>query len=238
MGHSNSWTSEVPAAPSAGLTAGYRERFAHLLRDALSVQGTALPWALLAALLAGVLLGMGSYVLVVTGQPLGVLVRDANAIAGQPNYFGALEHAEILLMSGAGWIAAFSSLLCRGQSTRFLLLGGLLSLVMAADDLYMLHESAPRFGIDEAFVFAFYGLFLALLVGTSLRRFLKTPFVLLGVAGALFAIAVVIDATHYTLFGLPWGTEDCLELTGICFWSVYFIKCSRDALLEQTGYRL
>jgi hypothetical protein len=199
----------------------------------LAVHLAALPWAALAVGLAAALLGMGFYVLAVTGQPLSVLIRDANAIALQPNYFGALEHAEVLLMSGAGWIALFTSLFCRGQAARFLFLGGLLSLLLACDDLYMFHESAYRFDLKEQFVFAFYAVLLFLLVAANLRQFLRTPFVLLGVAMMLFAAAIIIDATHYTPLGLPWGTEDCFELAGICFWSVYFVKCSRDGLLER-----
>ena len=171
--------------------------------------------------------------LAVTDRPLSVLVRDANAIAHQPNYFGALEHAGIMLMSGAGWIALYSSMFCRGQTARFLFLGGLLSLLLAADDLYMLHESSPRFDVPEQFIFAFYAALLLLLVAGNLRRFLQSPFLLLGVAMTLFAIAIMIDATHYTPFGLPWGTEDCIELTGICFWAVYFVKCSRDGMREH-----
>jgi hypothetical protein len=187
----------------------------------------------LAAGVAASLLAAGAYVLAVTGQPLSVLVRDANAIAQQPNYFGALEHAEILLMCGAGWIALYTSLFCRGQTARFLFLGGLLSLLLATDDLYMLHESSHRFHVPEQFVFALYAVLLLLLVATNLRQFLKSSFFLLGAALALFAIAIVIDATHYTPFGLPWGSEDCFELTGICFWAAYFVKCSRDGLLEH-----
>jgi hypothetical protein len=204
-----------------------------LVRDALAAQLVAIPWALLAAGLAAALLAAGFYVLAVTGQPLSVLVRDANAIAQQPNYFGALEHAEILLMSGAGWIALFTATFCRGPAARFLFLGGLLTLLLACDDLYMFHESSYRFHVAEQVVFAFYAVLLLLLVATNLRQFLKTPFVLLGVALMLFAVAIVIDASHYTPLGLPWGTEDCFELTGICFWSVYFLKCSRDGLQAQ-----
>jgi hypothetical protein len=85
----------------------------------------------------------------------------------------------------------------------------------------------------SSFVFALYAVLLLLLVATNLRQFLKSSFFLLGAALALFAIAIVIDATHYTPFGLPWGSEDCFELTGICFWAAYFVKCSRDGLLEH-----
>ena len=233
MGQTNSWLPDAPVV-HVDVARTSRQHATHLLRDCLAAQGTALPWALLAVLLAALLIGVGSYILAVTGQPLVVLMRDANAIAKQPNYFSALEHAGILLMNGAGWIAVFSSLFCRGQSARFLFLGGLLSLLLAADDLYMLHESSWRFGIDETFIFAFYALLLVLLVATNVRTFVATPFVLLGAAMALFAIALFIDTTHYdTPFGLPGGTEGCLELAGICFWAAYFVKYSRDALLAR-----
>jgi hypothetical protein len=230
MSRANSWSSEITAPRRGDRATSPHERTSHLLRNALAAQRTVPPWALLAIVLAGTFLGLGFYVLAVTGQPLGVLVRDANAIAQQPNYFGALEHVEILLMNGAGWIAAFSSLFCRGQTARFLLLGGLLSLLLAFDDLYMVHESSWRLGIQEQYVFASYGLLLVLLIATNIQHFLGTPFVLLGAALTLFAIAIVIDASHYTPFGLPQGTEDCIELIGICLWVCYFIKCSRDAM--------
>jgi hypothetical protein len=233
MNKADSWSSEVATTDRAGIRAERRGRAAHVLRAVLAAQRSALPWSVLAVALAAALIGMGLYVLAVTGQPISVLVRDANAIAQQPNYFGALEHAEILLMSGAGWIALFTSGFCSGQAARFLFLGGLLSLLLAADDLYMFHESSWRFGMEEQLVFAFYAILLLLLVTTSLRQFLRTPFVLLGVALALFAVAIVLDASDYTPFGLPAGAEDCLELTGICFWSVYFVKCSRDGILER-----
>src|SRR5262249_11972061 len=151
----------------------------------------------------------------------------------QPNYFAALEHAEILLMNGAGWIALFAGLRCRKQAGRFLILGGLLSLLLAADDLYMFHESAWRIHVPQQAVFGLYAVLLVLLVLTNLRYFVGTPFLLLGAALVLFAVAIVIDATDYTPFGLPSGSEDCFELTGICFWSVYFLKCAWDGLTER-----
>jgi hypothetical protein len=83
--------------------------YQQLLRDAIRAQVVAIPLAVLAVAIAALLIGGGAYVLKVTGQPLSILVRDANAIAHQPNYFAALEHAEILLMNGAGWIALFAA---------------------------------------------------------------------------------------------------------------------------------
>ncbi|HEV8391591.1 MAG TPA: hypothetical protein VGQ35_17205 [Dongiaceae bacterium] len=207
--------------------------FPQLIRDVLTAQLAALPLALLAIGVAAALIGAGYYVLAVTGKPMSVLVRDANAIADQPNYFAALEYAGILLMSGSGWIALFASMLCRGQAARFLFLGGLLSMLLAGDDLYMFHESAWRFGIDEKFVFGTYAVLLMVLVAGNLRWFLKTPFVLLGAGLMLFAVSIVLDSMEHTPLGLPAGAEDLAELIGICFWGVYFVKCSRDGVLEH-----
>jgi hypothetical protein len=191
------------------------------------------PWALLAGAMAAVLLGSGFFVTVATGKPFVFLIRDANAIAQQPLYFGGLEHAGVLLMSGAGWIALFSAVLSKGRSTRFLGLGGLLTLMLACDDLYMLHESSWRFGISEKVVFGFYAALAVLFVATNVRQFLNSPFLLLGVAMASFACAIVIDALPQPPEGMPSGFEDWFELIGISFWSVYFVKCSRDVMRAQ-----
>jgi len=86
--------------------------------------------------------------------------------------------------------------------------------------------------LNEQIVFGFYGLLLALTVFASFRRFLQTPFVLLGIGVALFAVAVLVDAVPAGTMVLPPGLEDSLELVGTCFWSAYFVKCSRDVLVE------
>lgn len=203
-----------------------------LTREALRAQAHAVRWAGVAAVLATVLLGGAHYVAAVTGKPIGVLLRDANAIAEQPQYYGAIDYAEVLLMSGAAWIALFVAALKRDRSILFLASGGALSLLLALDNLYMLHESAWRFHLSEQIVFGFYGLLLALTVFSSFRRFLHTPFILLGIGTALFAAAVLVDAVPTGTVILPSGLEDSLELVGTCFWSAYFVKCSRDILVE------
>jgi hypothetical protein len=203
------------------------------VREALRAQRTSAPWAVLALALATTLLAAAYFVTVQTGKPISVLLRDANAIAQQPQYFGALDHAEVLLMVGAGWIALFAAALERDRSALFLALGGALSLLLALDNLYMLHESAWRFHLNEQIVFGFYGLLLVALVVSDIRRFLQTPFLLLGAALMLFALAILVDALPHSTLALPSGLEDCLELFGVCFWSAYFVKCSRDTILER-----
>lgn len=224
-------------APAAGGEAtsqpGLWPSFSRFIRDVLRAQVPGAPWAGVALVLAAILVGGAYYVAAVTGNPIGVLLRDANAIAEQPQYFGAADYAEVLLMSGAAWIALFTATLKRNRSVLFLALGGTLSLLLALDNLYMLHESAWRFHLNEQVVFGCYGLLLVLTVFTNFRRFLVTPFVLLGIAAALFAAAILFDAVPVGTLPLPRGFEDCLELVGTCFWSAYFVKCSRDVLLNR-----
>jgi len=74
---------------------------------------------------------------------------------------------------------------------------------------------------------------LVLIVVTNFRRFLLTPFVLLGIGAGLFAAAVLVDAIPPGTIPWPHGFEDSLELVGTCFWSAYFVKCSRDVLLDR-----
>jgi hypothetical protein len=223
---------KIARTHSADLAASPREDHTRLVRDALAAQRIAIPCGFLALLLGGILLGMGLFVVHVTDRPFNVLTRDANVSARQPNYYGALEYAQALMMTAAGSIAVFSSLFCRGQTLRLLFLGGVLSLLLAADNIYMIHEASWRFGFEEVYVFLFYALLLLLLIGTNLRRFLHTPFVLLGAALALFAGAVLFDN-----LGVPFGSsiaiEDSLEMFGICFWSIYFVWCSWAALCER-----
>jgi hypothetical protein len=81
MSSADSWL-RAGASRGEEVTANRR----NLIHDVLTAQRIALPWAMLALLLTGTLLGTGIYVLHVADQPLSVLVRDANAIARQPNY--------------------------------------------------------------------------------------------------------------------------------------------------------
>lgn len=223
----------TPPDPVASPPAGRSRVLAQLFQEALHAQVPAALWAGAALMLAAILLGGAYYVAAVTGNPIGMLLRDANAIAEQPQYFGAIDYAEVMLMTGAASIALFTATLKRDRSILFLALGGTLSMLLALDNLYMLHESAWRFHLNEQVIFGCYGLLLALTVLTNFRRFLQTPFVLLGIGTGLFAAAVLADAIPPGILPLPRGFEDSLELVGTCFWSAYFVKCSRDVLRDR-----
>lgn len=188
------------------------------------------PWAVLAAGIAILLSGIGVFISTTTDTPIEFLLRDPNAIAELPLYYGALEYAGIVLMAGTAGIALFSSTLSTRRPARFLMLGGLLTVWLVCDDLYMLHEQSSRVYLEQWIVFGIYGALVLAFAGTNLRYLMETPFVLLFAAGVCFASSVALDNFPGLAQLFPARLEERLELVGICFWSAYFIKCSRRAL--------
>lgn len=214
--------------------AAFHPQWIHAAWDAgiAGNRGSLAPVAV-AILLAAVLIGGGYSIAGVTGTSIGNLVRDPNAIADQPFYFGALEYAGILLMAMAGGIAVFSGVLLRGAPARFLICGGLLTLLLVCDDLFMLHENSSAFHLNERITFGIYGACALLFAVANFSCLLKSPFILLAIAALFFVLALAVDVFPFLVSALPTGGEDLIELVGICFWSLYFLVQSRRMLAHM-----
>jgi hypothetical protein len=208
-----------------------RKRWAYvLIRTIVGGNSDVWPWVILAAGASILLIGIGFFVSATTHTRIGLLLSDPNAIAGFPSYYGALEYAGIALMVAAGGISIFSSTLSSGRAAWFLILGGLLTLLFAFDDLYMLHEQISHMNLSDWTLYQVYAALALVFVVTNRSHFLQTPFILLFAAVVFFAVSIVVDSFIGLGRLLPSGLENMLELIGICFWSAYFIKCSRNAL--------
>jgi hypothetical protein len=208
-----------------------QKRWAYLsIRTVVDANFEVWPWAILAAGVSILLIGIGFFVSATTNTRIGLLLSDPNAIAGLPFYYGALEYAGIVLMAATAGIAIFSSTLSTGRAARFLMLGGLLTLLFVSDDLYMLHEQSSRVNLNDRTVYAVYAALALAFVVTNRSHLLQTPFILFFAAVVFFAVSIGVDS--FTGLGrrLPSGLENMLELIGICFWSAYLIKCCRNAL--------
>lgn len=187
--------------------------------------GAAGLWLLAAGLLAGAILLAGHVVRTATGVKGALLYRDANAIAGQPFYYGLLEYATaaILLMSGA--ILAFETVRHRlGYPRRPLLamLGlALLTILLGADDLIMIHESAPYVGLTAEQVMAAYGVALIAILALDPAEIRQPRAALLGLALLGLGLAAIEDVFEMKPLGV--GLEDYLEIVAFSFWSVYVV---------------
>lgn len=161
------------------------------------------------------------------------LVRDPNAIANNPNYFGLISNLGIVLwMVGAvGALQAYAALKGR-QSLDFgglLLVGGLFMAVMGIDDLFMIHESIATLGIPEPVVLVPHGLLLATLCYQAWLLGIGTPWLLLASGVAAFGLSLAVDV-YPSSFGGQVFIEESFKLLGIVFLTTYLVITSQRAL--------
>lgn len=192
-------------------------------------------WLLAAAGSGGLLFASGAALAWLKGMPIGYLLRDPNAIAGQPFYYGMLQYAGAILLAATGGILLFAGGVVgrtcgRRAGVAFLVPAGLLSLLLAADDLFQLHENLWRIGLGETEVFLLYAALAAAIVVCNLHRVGQSSLSLGVTSASCFAGAILLDASPALTAAMPKASEDLLELVGICFFSAYFVKCSFDSL--------
>lgn len=192
-----------------------------------------LPWPLAALGISLVFLAVSLYLHGRTGVEYSFLYRDANAIAGNPFYYGILENLTAALMISSGSILLFTAVTERWPNPdplAFSLCMGLLTTVMGLDDLLMLHESAwfIHWRLKEAHVYLVYAALLAFSVFRYRRLFLSTPFPLLAMALAALAFAGVEG-----MLELGFKVEDYLEIVGFSFWFSYVVATS--VALKKSG---
>jgi hypothetical protein len=167
------------------------------------------------------------------------LVRDTNAIAGQPAYFGFYSNLGVLVWAIAASIALFGwrSLLSLGVSGRrplALFLGGLFAAIGCLDDLFMLHEHSHLIGISERTVFAGYGLLFLAFAAAALPDGHRTQWTLLVASLTFLTLSTLVDLLHSPTPGdISVLVEEVLKLTGIAFLAAYLVTLSFQALTER-----
>lgn len=167
--------------------------------------------------------------------------QDPAAHHYYPAFDGLLSHMAVLFWGASAFISFFGALMLRraGASRHIqgcFFVGGLLGLLLWADDLLLLHERVfpGTFGVPEKVVFGIYSLLgLAWLVWYR-RVLLAHGRALLGGAGALFAACILLD-----LFW-PFGTlqfllEDSAKLFGTAVWVSYFMAAVSGHLFAELG---
>lgn len=180
-------------------------------------------WSLISLGICGVFLAVALYLHHRTGVEYSLLYRDANAIADNPFYYGALESmtASLLIASGAILLFAVSTRTEHDKVTALFAGGlGLLSILLGLDDLFMFHENAWFFywRLQEMHFYILYATILLVSVIGGWRAFRSSPWPLLVVALVMLAIAAVGDQ-----FGIGLWREDYLEIIGFSFWFCYVV---------------
>ena len=162
--------------------------------------------------------------------PVSDLLRDSQVVAarhagGSPAY-GLVSNVGILVMVLAAGGAAIGWLVLRDAPApwpRLLLWAGLLTLVLAVDDLIMLHEAAAFAPWSGVLIAAVYGLAVLRFVVRFRDEILRDldPGLLLLAVGSL-GVSLVTDLIDPTPASLL--VEDGAKLLGLVSWSAFVVR--------------
>ena len=223
-------THASPAAPPSRPAA---LRLAYRRHGLPAARALALPFSLVAAMLLGI-----EAVSQARDEPSGLYLKDPAAVAGDPFYVGFASNVGVL----GWWTAASASLVAvallwrdRRADAFPLLAAAALTIVLALDDLFMLHESAlPAVGVPQVTLYVFYALASVFLV-VRWRSFLaRTEWPLLAVAVFLLGCSVGIDVLNEARGAEQPLIEDGTKLLAIMAWATYFVRTS-IRLIRSSG---
>lgn len=188
-------------------------------------------------LIATVLLGTSTRV------PTRLLTRDPTAALGGAPYVGFLSQVGIFFWAGAAAVCLLAWRLvgreaAEGDRARgFFAAGGMLTLLLGVDDLFLLHETVfPGVGIPEPSVYAAYGAGLALFLARYRASVGITAPVLMALALASFGTSAAFDVLE------PRGVnqyllEDGAKLVGIVSWLGFFLRAAEAEIPRALARR-
>jgi hypothetical protein len=192
----------------------------------------ALPALALVAVLVGALLAARA------GVPFSALSRDPVTELHGPFYVGWLSNVGAMLWCVAavvclfGWAVARRVSLTRLPSPLFLIASGLLSALLMADDLLLLHDGLfPHvLHVGERKTLAAYALLVAAYLLRFRRDILATRWLPLAAAFGFFALSLAFDAGLLNVGQHRRHIfEDGSKLIGIAWWCGYFVRTSLEA---------
>lgn len=206
---------------------------------------------LCAALVLGVLpavlaLGLGVLVAARTGDPFAALTRDLRVTTDVPLHFGALSALTVMVWTAGAAVALVTAWPARRTSrTASLLLAlGVLSLALAVDDQFMIHDGIlPAAGLPGEIALFAYAAWAAATCWRHrdlLRIRPETPVLLLGgllLAGSLGVDLVVEKLDLAGRESLRILVEDGLKLVGAAVWTVGCCALTRAVQHEGASAR-
>ncbi len=158
------------------------------------------------------------------------IVRDPNAIAGQPAYFGFYSGIGSVLWIVSGATALFAGGCLRQAGSRdrripLLLLGGLFCALAGLDDFFMLHENSYLIGIPEIAVMGGYAVFILAVAAAAYPAARLTNWIFLGASLLSLGLSAMVDMADLAIPGAVL-LEESLKLFGIAFLAAYLVTAS------------
>ncbi len=178
---------------------------------------------------------------VISGREISSFFMDPRGVRDPHELTGIVSNVGIILWCSGAFSALLAGWVLRRErahreSSWFLLAFGTISLVMALDDLLMVHEGIARdlLGLPELLPLAVYMLMTLAAVLRFASSIRAEGSVLLAVSLACFAGSVGIDIAPGPIKSLlgDWNIvfEDSLKLFGITLWAGFFARASMRAL--------
>lgn len=168
--------------------------------------------------------------------PLDTFTQDPTQKMNAPFYVGAFSNIGVMFWSAATVLCLFTAYLVRERFNnngdfKFLLVSGLITLLLAFDDMFQLHEDVlPHYAHipANAVILTYINIFIIYII-LFWRKILSTEFIILLSAFFLLGLSTVID-----LLPLPLEKdsflEDAIKLFGIVSWFIYFCRYCRQML--------
>lgn len=173
-----------------------------------------------------------------------LFVSDFAAVVDRHPLIGIASNLGVMLWTASATICLFTWAILRRRPgevkfSAFLLCSGLMTLMLTADDFFLLHEKIfPRYlGLPEKLLFMGYGLLILWGLAAFKRCIFETDYFLLLVSFIFFGLALLIDTVQYQLDDLigEWRilAEDGLKMLGIVGWFGYFLRCCSSRLQNR-----
>lgn len=165
--------------------------------------------------------------------PFADLSREPVTTLHGPRYAGWYAHSVIfvwMVPAGGALVGALAlHRLGRRLGARFLLLGGVLTVAMVADDLFLLHEAVyPKLGLPAEVVYLGYGTATAL-YAWRFRDRMGRDLLLLVAAYAMWSVSIGFDVLLDE--AAPLVLEDSAKASGTVLWSLFLLRRAADELV-------
>ena len=174
--------------------------------------------------------------------PVTDLLHDPSATLDGAWYVGLVSIMGVALWAAAAAICLLSLYAASSEGERHLLVaGGAISIILGADDAFLLHEAIDGgLGIPSLVTIGVYTVISILLVWRSwpYLRFRPDLSVFL-VAISLFAISVVLDAAGEANLPTPpyaGVIEDAAKFLGLVAWVTFFAGVGRDLIRDRRSF--
>jgi hypothetical protein len=178
-------------------------------------------------------LGLAKLFSSANGVPLRQLTQDATTVLDGHFYVGIISSIGIVLWAAAATLCLFSyAHLAHSEGSvlrPFLLASGLITALLLADDLFLIHDEIfPTYiGLPGEFFGLFYGAVMVVYLFVFRQLLLQSSYVILVAALVCFGLSVTVDVTYRALTGIfPQQhvllVEDGAKLLGITLWTTFF----------------